>query len=113
MSKEIGFTSQSFLWDLYCRYTREYVLKCERTQGDLKYMMTPGLFCEYLSIRLINAVKKESKPFTIDTIWDVISKDLVVMNTQFSSHPAGPIGYMSIFEDEDQDHPPIIEWQNY
>jgi hypothetical protein len=107
--EEPDFTSHSFLWGLYIRYVEEYVCACKNEGYTTKYMLTPGLFCQYLSIRTLQAVRA-SKPFNISTVHAVISEELVKPGCMFQQHPAGPIGYISIFEDDDGDRPMILRW---
>jgi hypothetical protein len=104
----VCFSSQKFLWEAYQKYVYAHASKSKGSYSYREYLMTPGLFCQYLSIMFIRAQRNGSLP-TLNTIDEVID-DLSKPNVRYQSDPCGPFGYMQVFEDEDGDTPPILDW---
>lgn len=99
----IDFTDVHFMWEMYSEYTYKH------SQKNCSHMMQPGVFCEYFSIHLFRA-KEESKPWDMKTFLDIID-ELTDRDVIYTSHPCGPRGYMSIYQDQDGDQNPILSWQ--
>jgi hypothetical protein len=106
---EPEFSSHEFLWKMYGLYVNAYILKCAQINAKPDDLMQPGVFCVYLSIRTLQAVKN-TKPFINATLAEVI-QELSTPNVRWDKDPCGPIGHMKIFADDEGDAPPILDWE--
>ena len=103
----MSFSDENLIWKLYTKYVCILINKNKNKDNHL--LMTPGLFCQYFAIELHRVIAAGNQK-TMKT-YEIIIEKIAIPNCEFSNHPAGPIGFMEIFRDDDGDLLEICNWK--